>query len=325
MYPFTLLKHFLVLVLVAVVALGAAIALGGPKEQPPMSSIGDPFKTVDFSDLPPLQRYIAEDGAALAYRYYGPAADLPKGSVVLVHGSSASSNSMHLLAKGFAKAGYKTYALDIRGHGSSGVKGTIDHVGQLEEDLGAFVKAVSLTKPATLVGFSSGGGFVLRFAGSKRQSEFQSYLLLSPFLGPDAPNYRPGAGGWVNVGIPRIVGLTLLNRLGIHVFNGLAVTNFALSEEAKKSLTSAYSFSLAANFQPQRDYEANIRAVHLPVAVVAGANDEIFVTSKLAEIFRKQGQSWTVTLLPGIRHIPLTLNDDAVTASVEVVKAMSRL
>ena len=287
MYPSTLLKHFLVLkhflalVLVMVVALVATIALGGPKEQPPMSSISDPFKTVEFSDLPPLQRYNAEDGAALAYRYYVPAADLPKGSVVLVHGSSASSNSMHLLAKAFAKAGYKTYALDIRGHGASGVKGTIDHVGQLEDDLGVFVNAISLTKPATLVGFSSGGGFVLRFAGSKRQAEFQSYLLFSPFLGPDAPNYRPGAGGWVNVGIPRIVGLSVLNRLGIHVFNGLAVTNFALGEEAKKSLTSAYSFSLAANFQPQRDYEANIRAVHIPVAVVAGANDEIFVTSKL--------------------------------------------
>lgn len=69
MYPSTVLKHFLALVLVIVVALAAAVALGGPQEQPPRSSISDPFKSVDFSDFPPLLRYNAEDGAALAYRY----------------------------------------------------------------------------------------------------------------------------------------------------------------------------------------------------------------------------------------------------------------
>ncbi|MDB5794720.1 MAG: alpha/beta hydrolase [Noviherbaspirillum sp.] len=324
MHLSTVLKIFFVLVLFVVGLLAAAIALGGPEPPAPMTSINNPFKTVDFSDLPPPLRYKAEDGTALAYRHYAPAAGNPRGSVVLVHGSSASSNSMHLLAKAFAGAGYEAYALDIRGHGASGVKGTIDYIGQLEDDLVAFVKAVSLTKPATLVGFSSGGGFVLRFAGSQRQDEFQSYLLLSPFLSPEAPNYRPGSGGWVNVGIPRIIGLTMLDRLGIRTFNGLPVTNFALSEEAKTFLTPAYSYSLAANFQPQRDYEANIRAVHLPVAVVAGASDEVFVTEKLEGIFRKQGKPWPVTLLPGIGHIPLTLDAGAVSASVKAVETMPR-
>lgn len=318
----TVLKIFFVLILFVVGSLAVAIAFGGPKSPTPMASINNPFKSVDFSDPPPLLRYKAEDGTALAYRHYAPAVSNPRGSVVLVHGSSASSNSMHLLAKAFTGAGYEAYALDIRGHGASGVKGTIDYIGQLEDDMAAFVKAVSLIKPATLAGFSSGGGFVLRFAGSQRQDAFQNYLLLSPFLSPNAPNYRSGSGGWVNVGIPRIIGLTVLNRLGIHAFNGLPVTNFALSEEAKTFLTPAYSFSLAANFQPQRDYEANIRAVHLPVAVVAGANDEVFETEKLEGIFRKQGKPWPVTLLPGIGHIPLTLDAGAVSASVRAVETM---
>lgn len=291
---------------------------------PPMESINSPFKAVDFSDLPPSLRYKAEDGTALAYRRYSPGRGVLKGSVVLVHGSSASSNSMHVLAKAFAKAGYEAYALDVRGHGASGQKGTIDYIGQLEDDLSSFVRTVSLAKPSTLVGFSSGGGFVLRFAGSQRQDEFQSYLLLSPYLSHDAPNVRPGSGGWVSVGIPRIIGLAVLNQLGIRMFNGLPVTNFALGEEAKSFLTPTYSFSLAANFQPQRDYEANIRAVHQPVAIVAGTSDEIFKTDKLEGIFRGQGQSWPVTLLPGIGHIPLTLDAGAVNASVQAVEAMSR-
>src|SRR6185369_16318833 len=137
----------------------------------------------------------------------------------------------------------------------------IGYVGQLEDDIDSFAHAVSLPKPSTLAGFSSGGGFVLRFAGSARQGEFQSYLLLSPYLGYDAPTARPGSGGWASVGVPRIVAISVLNLVGIHAFNDMPVVRFALSEEAKAFLTPEYSFALAVNFQPNRDYEANIRAV----------------------------------------------------------------
>lgn len=311
--------------IIFIAGLAAAIAFGGPTSPPPeMASISNPFDTVDFSGLPPLLRYTAGDGAALAYRHYGPVSGAVKGSVVLVHGSSASSNSMHVLAKAFAAAGYDAYALDMRGHGASGTKGTIDYIGQFEDDLSAFAGAVLLTKPATLVGFSSGGGFVLRVAGGPRQDAFQNYLLLSPFLSVDAPNARPGGGGWVNIGLPRIIALTILNRLGMRAFHDLPVTSFALREETKKMLTPTYSFSLAANFAPQRDYEANIRAVHRPVAVVAGTADDVFMTDKLEAIFLKQGQPWPVTLLPGIGHIALTLDPAAVEAAVRAVEAFPR-
>src|SRR4029077_2313281 len=115
-----LLVTILIVVTVLVAALGLAIALGGPgKAPPPMSSIKDPFKNVDFSDLPEARYVTARDGTKLAFRAY-PAAGGVKGSVLLLHGSSASSTSMHLMAKGFAAAGYAAYTLDIRGHGKSG-------------------------------------------------------------------------------------------------------------------------------------------------------------------------------------------------------------
>ena len=307
-------------VLVGVFA--AAIAFGGPKPPAPMASINNPFKSVDFSELPALLRFTAKDGAALAYRYYSPIGATARGSIVLVHGSSASSNSMHVLAKAYAKAGYAAYALDIRGHGGSGPKGKITYIGQLEDDLESFTHAVSLPKPATLAGFSSGGGFVLRFAGSARQDEFQNYLLLSPYLGRDAPTVRPGSGGWVNVGIPRVMAVTVLNLVGIRAFNDMPVVSFALNEEAKSLLTPEYSFALAANFQPKTDYEANIKAVHQPCAVLAGTSDEAFYTDKLESTVRKQGKNWPVTLLPGVGHIPLTLDSNAVNAAVAAVESM---
>ncbi len=103
------------------------VALGGPSPPPAMTSTNEAFKSVDFSDLPVLRTFTAKDGAALAYRYQGPVGSKPIGSVVLIHGSSASSLRMHVLAQGFARAGYAVYALNIRGHGASGWNGTISY------------------------------------------------------------------------------------------------------------------------------------------------------------------------------------------------------
>jgi non-heme chloroperoxidase len=118
-------------------AVALAIAFGGPSQPAPMNSISNPFKNVDYSDLPAAKHFAARDGTNLAYRAYS-AAGSAKGSVVLVHGSAAGGDSMHVLAKAFAAAGYTAYALDIRGHGESGNKGHIGYVGQLEDDLEDF-------------------------------------------------------------------------------------------------------------------------------------------------------------------------------------------
>lgn len=131
----------LVLVTVVVVAVAAAITFGGPTQPAPMQSVSDSFKGVDLSGLPPIQKYGARDGTQLAYRIYRPAAGAFNGSVVLVHGSSAQSISIHPLATGFSHAGYVAYALAVRGHGEPGERGHVTYIGQLEDDLEDFMKA----------------------------------------------------------------------------------------------------------------------------------------------------------------------------------------
>jgi len=318
------LRSLSIAALALIVLTGAAIALGGPRPVAPMASINDPYSRVDFSDLPPLRHYQAADGASLAYRLYSPADGPGRGSVILVHGSSGSSSSMHPMAKAFARAGYAAYALDVRGHGGSGDKGRIAYVGQLEDDMAAFVKAVSPAQPSSLVGFSSGGGFTLRVAGGPGQDLFQSYLLLSPYLSTDAPTSRPASGGWVSVGIPRIVGISLMNRAGVHVFDGLPVINFALNEKARAILTPAYSYALAVNFGPHRDYVADIKGVRRPCALIAGDADEAFYADKFEPLLRAQGRDWPVTLLPGVGHIPLTLDPAALEKAIEAVGRLQR-
>ena len=321
------MKRFLITILfvvaVLMAALGLAIALGGPGEAPPpMSSIADPFKNVDFSDLPKRSYFTARDGAKLAFRAYPTTGDAVKGSVVLVHGSSASSSSMHLMAKGFAAAGYAAYALDIRGHGESGTKGHITYIGQLEDDLEDFVHSIKLAQPSTLAGFSSGGGFVLRFAGSPRQELFSNYLLLSPWISQDAATLRPGNGGWATVGVPRIIATAVLNGFGVHAFDDLPVVRFAVDERDKGLLTPQYSFALAQNFRPERDYQANIRAIRQTLRVLVGQNDEVSYADRFAAIFKKAGKDFPVTVLPGIDHISLSLDPIAVQAAIAAVERM---
>jgi len=321
------MKRLLITIPVVIAVLFAAlllvIALGGPGgAPPPMASIDDPFKSVDFSDLPKRNYFTARDGVKLAFRTYPAAGDAVKGSVVLIHGSSASSSSMHPMAKSFAAAGYTAFALDIRGHGESGTKGHIAYLGQLEDDIEDFVRSTKLPQPCTLAGFSSGGGFVLRFAGSSHQELFSNYLLLSPWISQDAATLRPGNGGWANVGVPRIIAISVLNTWGVHAFDDLPVVRFAIDEKDRDVLTPQYSFALAQNFRPQRDYQANIRAIKKSFSVLAGQNDDVSYADRFAAVFKAAGKDVPVTILPGIDHISLTLDPVAIQAAIAAVETM---
>lgn len=303
--------------------LGLALWLGGPAAPPTMAGIAQAFHDLDYSALPEPVYYSSRDGTRLAYRHY-PATG-PKRvqrSVVLVHGSSATSKSMHPMAGTLADAGYDVYALDIRGHGDSSTKGQIDHVGQLEEDLADFVEAVKPPQPRTLTGFSSGGGFVLRYAATSGASNFQSFLLLSPFLHQNSPSQRENSGGWVSVGIPRLVALSILNQFGLTQLNHLPVTRFAIDEANRELLTASYDFNLSANFRPLPDYQASIRAVSRPLMVLAGDQDEAFYTDRFASIFAASPGLIEVQLLPGIDHAGLIVQPAALRQAVAAVNRL---
>ncbi len=319
-----ILVMFAAVAFIGVVALALAIALGGPAQPAPMRSMSRPFESVDFSGVSDARRFAARDGAQLAYRAYAAAEQPARGSVVLIHGSSSRSVSVHPLAAGLARAGYSVYALDMRGHGESGVKGQIAYVGQLDDDVEDFVKTVLPAGRKTLIGFSSGGGFALRFAGGPKAAVFDAYLLLAPFIHQDAPTAKAGAGGWAAVGVPRIVALTILNGIGITAFNDLPVIAYALGEEEGKFLTPWYSYALATNFRPRFDYRADIVAVAQPMEVVAGADDEVFFADRYESLFAQAGHPVRVTIVPGLGHIEMVLHPAAAEAAVSALKRLDR-
>lgn len=106
---------------------------------------------------------------------------------------------------------------------------------QLDDDLMDFVKAVGLDQgiQKTLIGFSSGGGFVLRTASGANRQIFDAYLAISPYIAPDSPTTRPASGGWASVAVPRVVALTILDGFGALV-QGLPVVRFATASGPSK-------------------------------------------------------------------------------------------
>jgi non-heme chloroperoxidase len=303
-------------------AITIAIVFGGPATPKPMGSKStNHFNNFSRSELPALQRYAARDGESLAYRFY-PSESAGTQTVVLIPGSSANSESMHQLAKPMAQAGIAVYVLDVRGHGESGRRGDIAYIGQLEDDLENFVQAIKPIGPRTLVGFSASAGFALRFAGSDRQKLFDRYLLLAPTISgnSDPVTYRfdgsSTSGGWVSVGVPRLIALTILNHFGITCFNHLDVIAYALDDSIKKYMTPTYSYALSTNFGAMENYRANILAVQQPMSIVAGKADELLYSDRYQALFEKAGRPIHVRLVPDVGHVGLILDKAGINAII---------
>ena len=304
-------------VLLALVGL-VAVVLGGmlsvPVVPPPLlASIETTAGSADRSGMPELQRFQARDGTWLAYRAYPAPGERV---AVLVHGSSASSSSMHNVAKALSASGISSLALDVRGHGQSGSRGEIGYIGQLEDDLADFLDHLAKEYPQArpmLVGHSSGGGFALRVAAGPLGARFGRFILLAPYLGPFAPTTRPDSGGWASASVPRLVALGAMHRVGIDLGGDLPVLAFAVGPNGRKKLTSRYSFDLAANYRTA-DFAADFANAKGPVALLAGANDELLWPEKFADVAVSKGQRLPVTLVPGSNHMGVIIDAAALEA-----------
>lgn len=294
------------LIVLPLTAIAAALLFDVPRAPPPLASVFEPFADVDFSDLPLVQTYRARDGAKLGYRAY-------KGSttqvVVLIHGSSDDGTGTHLLAKALRDTGASVYVPVLRGHHNSGRSGDIDYIGQLEDDLADFVdilRRLHSDPHFTLIGFSAGGGFVLRVIASPKEKLFDCFVMISPGLPLGAPTLRPGIGGWVSLAMPRIIALAILNQLGIDRFNGLPVVAFATTPEAP-NLTGLYSFRLALDFGAPRDYLAALGRSRKPAALLVGSDDELFYADRFEPLIAPVRPDLRITIVPGVDHIGLTV------------------
>ena len=312
-----LLALVCLLVVAATIPVGL-IALDAPVSPPPMASMAQSLKRIDPREFPAPRQFEARDGTALQYYAYPGE---PDKVAVLVHGSASPGTSMHALAQSLRAAGVTTYVLDIRGHGGSGRRGDIDYIGQIDDDLADFVARLGPTTSGgtrTLVGFSAGAGFTLRVAGGPYGSLFDRYVFLAPIL-PGSAAWRPNAGGWVNIALPRLMTIAYLGRAGIHWFDGLPVISYAVSADPPRDTTASYSYRLSANFGAGRLYETYLKSLSRPAAILVGDADEQVVADQFAPLLERLRVNIPVTIVPGMKHADMIARPEALQVVVRAI------
>ena len=315
--------------LLAVMGLGA-IALGAllafpVSPPPPLESIRAGALAIDRSGLPDLSHFQARDGSLLAYRVYPAANGDKKNIAILIHGSGGHSTGMNGIAKKLAAENILVVVPDIRGHGASGTRGDIGYYGQLDDDLDDLVTELRrqyLTGHFALLGFSSGGGFALRAAVGNLSAAFTRLVLVSPYLGYDAPSTRsPGdSATWANADVPRFIALNLLRRFDLRCCEALPVIAFAVSPGSEKYVTSRYSYRLLTNFGAPPDLSAAFRQLRIPTTIIAGGADELMQPDKYADVVRGIEPAVDIRIVPGLTHMDMLHAPAAIDAIAAAFK-----
>lgn len=238
-----------------------------------------------------------------------------KDVLILIHGSGSESRYLASLADSIAKANMATVLTpDLRGHGENdGKRGDIDFIGQLEEDIEdliEFSKQNLGAKKIILGGHSSGGGLVLRFIGNPKNIKVDKAIMLAPYLGYNAPTVKPNSGGWVTVELKRIIGLSMLNNIGVKIFNGLPVLFFNRPENINDKLqVPSYSFRMTVNFTP-KNYKDDIKKINIPCLVLIGRQDESFYPEQFEIAFEPSKHFVKTEILDEVKHLSLVSNQE---------------
>lgn len=302
------------------------IALGLIVSQRPKGAVSE-TGGLNFDDL--LSRDLAalkvdevrlrDDSTTLVRQLSGP-----KGAplVVLVHGSGWDGGQFDQIALGLSDVA-DVVAPDLRGHGASpDRRGDVDYIGQMEDDLADVIKAYRRdeNQPVVMLGHSSGGGLVIRFGNGLNRNLIDRAVLLAPFVQYDAPMTRKNAGGWTRVLTRRIVGLSMLNMAGIRGLDHLVVMEFDMPKPVLDGpeghrATTAYSWRLNLGYAPRRDWQGDIAA--LPdFLLIAGEDDEAFVSGGYAPEFSKHTDKGQYQILPGVGHLDV-VNDPRTLGAVQ--------
>ena len=324
---------FLKFLLPVVISVGIflTIAVGLILSQPPRDL--KPKASLDFdrllaqpSETPQgaaFQRtsYEMRDGTRLPVtRVAEPGAEtLPL--VVMVHGSGWHGGQFDQLAWALRDVA-EVRAITLRGHGEDPVRrGDVDYIGQLEDDLADLIGDAEGRK-LVMLGHSSGGGLVIRFAGGVHGHMLDHAVLLAPFLKYNAPTMRENSGGWTVPLNRRLIGLSMLNMARITALNHLTAIQFNMPAQVLDGphghmATLAYSFRLNTSYAPRNDYLGDI--AKLPAfTLIAGRGDEAFKSELYEPTMAPANARGRYMLLDGVGHLDV-VNAPATEAAIREV------
>lgn len=307
-------------------ALAAGLVLTPWSESPTAKGGLDFTTTLAAKNEPiPTEALMLRDGHAQSLRYLQGPAGGPL--VVMLHGSGWHGMQFEGLGRQLANSADVAIP-DLRGHGQAPARrGDLDYIGQFEDDIADLIAVKARPgQKVILLGHSSGGGLVVRFAGGKHRDLIAGAVLLAPFLQHDAPTTRPNSGGWAQVNLRRMIGLSILNLLGISAFNGQPVIRFAMPAAVLDgplglTATTEYSYRLNTSFAPRRNWQQDLAKLP-PFLLIAGSEDEAFHATLYQPTLSALNAGGQYLIVPGQGHLGIV---DAPQTAKAVAQFMGQL
>lgn len=319
---------FIFKILITSIAMYFVIALALILSQWPNKALTSQ-ETLDFDSIVdgsgpkdwPVEQITLKDGTRLYTRQFMGEGDA-RPLIVLVHGSGWYGQQFDRMIPILGEVA-DVIAPDLRGHGPNAFnRGDVDYIGQLEDDLAEIIETTR--KPGqkvAILGHSSGGGLVVRFAGGAHGDLIDHAFLIAPFLKYNAPTTRENSGGWAHVLLRRVIGLSMLNTMKITALNHLTMIQFAMPEQVLngpygEGATTAYSYRLNTSYAPRADYLTDIAA--LPqFDLIVGDRDEAFFATEYKPLMSSVTEKGEYHILTGLGHL------DVVQAAptIDVIKA----
>jgi alpha-beta hydrolase superfamily lysophospholipase len=300
-----------------VIYFGAALVLTFLPE-PTFAVVPFPVEKAAPADFTP-QGFIMQDGETLFSRQFPSESDV---TILLLHGVTSESVALSVSAQMLRQVtGAQVVVLDLRGHGQSGgIVGDVDYIGQYEDDVADVITAILSDRPndhIILAGHSMGGGIALRYAQLAGVPSVDGYLLFAPHLGTNAPTMpKPDpetaeiAAAYTQLHIPRLIGLSMLNRVGIKALNHKDTLFFNRTDD----VTHIYSYRAMVNAAPAEHAPA-LSAVDAPMLVVVGRNDEAFVADRFPAVVEEYSDG-QVHIIDGESHYSIVES----TTAMEIIE-----
>jgi acylglycerol lipase len=249
------------------------------------------------------------DGVRLAFRAW----PLAGASVTfaVVHGLGEHAGRYERFAKGMAKHGMGTFAVDLRGHGRSpGQRGHVDSWSQWIDDVSAFVKHVSTVAQSEVVplGHSFGGTTLLSTVLAGKLPMSKRFVVSSPALKVKVavPAWKIKLGTSASKIIPK---LALDNEVDPKHLSRIPEVVQAYQADPlvhSKISSRLYTEWLAAT-KSIVDHASEIK---LPFLILAGTEDGLIDPEGSKELHQKAPSMSELRLLDGRYHEPFNDRDN---------------
>lgn len=229
--------------------------------------------------MPFLKHSKGEEPVEIFYQDYG------KGKpVILIHGWPLSHQSWEGQIRILVEEGFRVIAYDRRGFGKSSQPwGDYDYT-TLAGDLHELILHLDL-QDVTLVGFSMGGGEVVRYMTEFGTDRISKAALISSII-PIVAQKDDNPEGVPQEALDEILGALKTNRVGFLKEFHKNFYNFKKGAEGVTEANLEFDFSVASQASPNAtiktaeawagtDFRAELKNVKVPTLIVHGDDDNI--------------------------------------------------